>query len=120
MISEYSEKSDCQRNRHRYETGEKPILMITERAIVFQKITLRYARNIVLYGLPESIDVVTDCLCELTKAENWKKIKKIKINQAQSNKEKTEEEKLEEAKAILKETHADKSIVGLFSKFDTF
>lgn len=35
MISEYSEKGDGQRSRHLYETGEKPILMVTERALVF-------------------------------------------------------------------------------------
>ena len=52
FISEYSEKKSCQRSRHLYEQAIKPILVITERAIIFQKIRLRYARNIVLYGLP--------------------------------------------------------------------
>lgn len=43
FISEYSEKKQCQRARHFYESGIKPILCITERAIIFQKIRLRYA-----------------------------------------------------------------------------
>lgn len=35
FISEYSEKKHCQRARHFYESGIKPILCITERAIIF-------------------------------------------------------------------------------------
>lgn len=66
MISEYSEKKDCQRNRHFFETKERPVLMITERALIFQKITLRYASSVVMYGLPESPDTFTDVLCEVT------------------------------------------------------
>ena len=54
MISEYSEKKDAQRARQQYENCEKPVMMITERAIVFDKIALRYARSVVMYGLPES------------------------------------------------------------------
>lgn len=65
LISEYSEKKDCQRNRHFYETTEKPVLMITERALVFDKIKIRYARNIVMYGLPESQDTFTDVLGDI-------------------------------------------------------
>lgn len=80
MISEYSEKKDCQRNRSMYELKEMPVLMITERAIVFDKIKLRYARNIVLYGLPESPDTLTDALCPLTDSENWKVILKVRMN----------------------------------------
>lgn len=71
MISEYSEMKDCQRNRHLYETAEKPLLMITERALIFEKIKLRYARNLVLYSLPESPDTFTDALCNLTDDAGW-------------------------------------------------
>jgi len=54
--------------------------MITERAIVFDKITLRYARNVVMYSLPESPDTFTDVLCEITNADNWKVIMKLRLN----------------------------------------
>lgn len=118
FISEYSEKKDCQRSRHQYETGERPILMVTERAIVFDKITLRYARNVVMYSLPESPDTFTDVLCEITNSENWKVIMKLRVNQAKMAKDKEEEDKLEEARSIMRERHQDRSVVGLFSKFD--
>lgn len=54
--------------------------MVTERAIIFDKIKLRYARNVVMYGLPESPDTFTDVLCEITKEENWEPIMKVRIN----------------------------------------
>ncbi len=62
--------------------------MLTERAIVFDKITLRYARNVVLYSLPESPDTFTDVLCEITNSENWKVIMKLRLNQAKMAKDK--------------------------------
>jgi len=67
--------------------------MVTERAIVFDKIKLRYARNIVLYGLPESPDTFTDALCEILNPDNWKIIMKLRLNKAKMSKEenKTEE-----------------------------
>ncbi len=80
FISEYSEKKDCQRSRHAYETKEKPVLMVTERAIIFDKIKLRYARSVVMYGLPESPDTFTDVLCEITREENWDAVMKVRLN----------------------------------------
>ena len=80
FISEYSEKKDCQRSRHAYETKEKPVLMVTERAIIFDKIKLRYARNVVMYGLPESPETFTDVLCEITREENWDAVMKVRLN----------------------------------------
>ena len=41
------------------------MLMITERALVFQKIRVRYARNLVLYSIPESPDTIDDNLAEM-------------------------------------------------------
>jgi len=35
MISEYTPNKDCMRNRQLFENGEKPILIVTERALVF-------------------------------------------------------------------------------------
>lgn len=80
MISEYTEKKDCQRSRHAYEAKEMPILMITERAIIFDKIKLRYATNVVMYGLPESPDTFSDVLCEVVREENWDMIMKVRVN----------------------------------------
>ena len=67
------------------------MLVITERAVVFEKIRLRYARNIVLYGLPESPDTLTDKLASLFDSKNWKPILNSKLNQVKLNKEKTHE-----------------------------
>lgn len=92
--------------------------MITERAIIFEKIKLRYARNIVLYSLPESPDTFTDALCDITQSDNWKSILKLRLNLAKTSKDKSEKEKLSETQQILSEHHTEKSIVGLFSKFD--
>lgn len=72
--------------------------MVTERAIIFDKIKLRYARNVVLYGLPESPDTFTDVLSEITREENWEAIMKVRINMLK-NQGKTMEES-----AVVKET----------------
>ena len=65
MISEYSEKKECQRLRSLYEMKEAPILMITERALVFQKIRVRFARNMILYAMPESPDIIEHSFKEI-------------------------------------------------------
>ena len=41
-----------------YEQKELPVLMITERALVFQKLRVRFCRNLVLYAVPESPDII--------------------------------------------------------------
>jgi len=64
-----------------YESAKRPILMITERAIIFQKIRLRYARNVVLYGLPESPDTLTDALGPVFNSDNWKPLLNSRLNQ---------------------------------------
>ena len=98
FISEYSDKKQCQRSRQLYESGKKPILVISERAIVFVKIRLRYARNVVLYGLPESPDTLTGCLGKLFDSENWKPILNSKLNSIKLHKELTSEEKQEQTR----------------------
>ena len=59
--------------------GTKPVLVITERAIVFQKIRLRYARQIVMYGLPESPDTL-EALSNLFLSSNWKPLLSLRLN----------------------------------------
>lgn len=129
-ISEYSEKKDCQRNRQFFETKEKPILMITERAIIFDKINLRYARNIVLYALPESPDTLTDALLPLTEDARFEAVMKVRLNLLKNtlskgkgkSSEVIETELAKETVALSKErkvSSMSKAVVGLFSKFDT-
>ena len=74
-----------------YESGAKPILVITERAIIYVKIRLRYARNVVMYGLPESPDTLTECLSNCFDSNNWAPILKSKVNNIKFDKELTEE-----------------------------
>ena len=73
-----------------------------------------------MYGLPESSDVFTDSLCEICSNDKWKVIMKLRINQLKTQKDKTDEEKTKETKRIINEIHNDRSVVGLFSKFDGY
>lgn len=57
-ISEYSDKRDAQKYRSSYEQKDVPVLMVTERALVFEKIRIRFCRNLIMYGLPESPDII--------------------------------------------------------------
>jgi hypothetical protein len=118
FVSEYSEKKSCQRARQTYESGKKPILVLTERAIVFQKIRLRYARNVIMYGVPTSIDTLTDCLGEVFNQDRWKPLLNHKLNIIKLDRELSEAKKLETTKGLLREKHTEKSLVGLFDKFD--
>jgi len=96
LISEYSEKKDAQRARHQYETKELPILMISERAIIFDKIKLRYASSVVMYGLPESPDTFTDVLCEITKESGWDSVMKQRVNMLKNSSKTVDEETIVE------------------------
>ena len=96
LISEYSEKKDAQRARHQYETKEMPILMISERAIIFDKIKLRYASSVVMYGLPESPDTFTDVLCEITKEAGWDAVMKQRVNMLKNSKKSVDEDTIVE------------------------
>ena len=58
---------------------DMPVLMITERALVFQKIKVRFARNVILYTLPESPDTIED-LPEMLNAGYWETILKHRLN----------------------------------------
>ena len=125
MISEYTDKKECQRQRTMYEMKDKPVLMITERALVFQKIRVRFAKNVVLYAIPESPDTIED-LPEMLNAAYWETILKHRLNQVKqmaASKEDglTSEQVSDKCKAILKEgrlSNSERSIVGLFSKYD--
>ena len=59
---------------------DMPVLMITERALVFQKIRVRFARNVVLYSIPESPDTLEDNLPEMLNKAYWDTILKHRLN----------------------------------------
>ena len=76
FISEYTDDVDCHKQRARFEREENRFLLVSERALVFDKIELRYAQNIVFYSLPEALDIF-DSLKELMDPEKGLKIKSI-------------------------------------------
>ena len=94
------------------------MLVVTERAIVFLKIRLRYARSIVMYGLPQSPDTLSAYLANMLDSANWQPVLNMKVNSIKMNKEMTDEEKLENTREILREKHREKSLVGLFDNYD--
>ena len=125
MISEYTTTKDCHRQRQLYESKEKPVLIVTERALVFQKTEIRFARNLVLYSLPESPDIIESSIAEaMAKTDNhgWNLIVKHRLNKIKlasgkaDRRQITVEEKIEISKKILAEGKFNsRSIVGLFN-----
>ena len=105
-----------------------PVLMITERALVFQKIRVRFARNVILYSIPESPDTIDDTVPEILNAAYWDTILKHRLNklkqQAASKDEQLSTDELtDKCKEVLKEgriANSQRSIVGLFTKFDSY
>ena len=64
-----------------FEMKDVNVMVITERAMVYQKIRVRFARNIVLYGLPESPDIIESSLYEiLDNPKGWDMILKHRLN----------------------------------------
>lgn len=104
--------------------------MVTERALVFQKTEIRFARNIVLYSLPESPDIIETSVGTAMAPRNNKGYDKIikhrlnKVKHASGKDESTAlnvDQKIEMSKAIMAEGKMfanSRSIVGLFSQFD--
>ena len=117
-ISEYSSDQDCQRNRSYYETGNKKILLISERALFFQIVKLRYARNLIFYSLPESHKVFEE-LINLNEESGAKFIIKARRNRRKKRRENTGEELDEPTEAEEKRLVSGESVIfGLFSVFD--
>ena len=78
MVSEYTDKKQAQRLRTMYEQKELPVLMITERALVFQKLRVRFCRNLVLYAVPESPDII-EAIPEFMQLKMWDKIQEHRL-----------------------------------------
>lgn len=58
---------------------EVPVLMITERALIFQKIRVRFAKNLVLYSIPESPDILDTTIPDIMDTVHWDKIMKSRL-----------------------------------------
>ena len=78
MVCEYTNKKETQRLRTMYEQRELPVLMITERALVFQKLRVRFCRNLVLYSVSESSDII-DAFEEFMDLNMWDKIQEYRL-----------------------------------------
>ena len=59
---------------------EAPVMMITERALVFQKIRVRFARNVILYSIPESPDIIESSIPDMMHLDQWPMILKHRLN----------------------------------------
>lgn len=90
MVSEYSEVPHAQRARAHYESERKRFMLVSERALVFAKVNLRFAKNLVFYGLPESHDI-TELLFDLLPKSNFKKILKVRLSSSEGDTDKTKE-----------------------------
>ena len=91
----------------------------------------------ILYAIPESPDIIEFSFKQIMKLENWDMILKHRLNKLRAranitefgNKDKankdeklTKEEMAEECKKVIKEgriNNTQRSIVGLYSKFDS-
>jgi len=111
-ICEYSSESDCQRNRALYEAGKKKFMLITERALFFQIVKLRYARNLIFYSLPDCTRVLED-LIVLNTEKGAKFV--LTIRKGQRKKGDDGDNTVDEEKKLVS---GESVIFGLFSIFD--
>jgi hypothetical protein len=141
FVSEYSEEIDCFKQTSRYHYQTNSFLLISERAVVFQKTNICYAKNIIFYSLPESVDILNLLAKALNKdagfklqeimegrenrrlakeVENGRKIYKTRREEKDALAiELTEAERKEEREiARAKIIEGDGLLFTLFSKFD--
>jgi hypothetical protein len=107
VIDEYTDKKEAQRLRTMYEQKELPVLMVSERALVFQKIRIRFCRNLVMYSVPESPDII-DAISEIMDLQAWDKIlehrlRLLKTKAGSKSNTMTSEQLVEECKKVVKE-----------------
>ena len=62
FISEDTDKRDWQRNRLFFEQGKYKFLLYDERAHVYKKINLKFAKNIFFYSLPEDPKIFNEMI----------------------------------------------------------
>ena len=56
-INEHTEDIECVKEWNKFEYERTRFLLVSERALVFGKVDLRYAKNVIFYSLPESTDI---------------------------------------------------------------
>lgn len=93
-------------------------MIITERALFFQIVRLRYARNLIFYSLPEATRVFEE-LVGLNSVKGARIIQKLRFNQRKKLRESTGEHQDEPTEAEEKKLIMGESVIfGLFSPFD--
>ena len=118
-ISEYSSSSDWMRNRAYFENGSKKFILITERALFFQMVKIRYARNIIFYSLPECPKIF-DELIGTNSEQGGNLMFKLRKNLRKKKKENTGEDQAEPTEDEERKLIFGESVIfGLFSIFDS-
>lgn len=107
------------RNKSFYESGKRQFLLVTERALYFNIIRLRYVRNLVFYSLPECPRVFED-LVSLKTEKGAATMLKIRLNQRKKRAERTGEVQDQPSEAEEKKLIVGESVMfGLFSIYDS-
>ena len=83
-ISEDTDKKDWQRNRLYFENGKYKFLLYNERAHVYKKINLKFAKNIFFYSLPEDPKIFNDLIHLIDPVNYNNNLEKYKIESKQN------------------------------------
>ena len=83
-ISEDTDKKDWQRNRLYFENGKYKFLLYNERAHIYKKINLKFAKNIFFYSLPEDPKVFNDLIHLIDPVNYNKNLEKYNIESKQN------------------------------------
>ncbi|KAM8833307.1 U3 small nucleolar RNA-associated protein 25 homolog [Synchiropus picturatus] len=67
-LCEYSSKSEVSRARHFFQTGDKRLLLFTERFHFYKRYTIKGVQNLIFYGLPSFPHFYTEA-CNMLSAE---------------------------------------------------
>jgi len=79
FISEDTDKKDWQRNRLFFEQGKFKFLLYDERAHVYKKINLKFAKNIFFYSLPEDPKIFYEMIDLIDPVKYRQDLEKYKI-----------------------------------------
>ena len=83
-ISEDTDKKDWQRNRLFFENGKYKFLLYNERAHVYKKINLKFAKNIFFYSLPEDPKIFNEMIHLIDPVNYNKNLEKYNIESQQN------------------------------------
>ena len=83
-ISEDTDKKDWQRNRLYFENGKYKFLLYNERAHIYKKINLKFAKNIFFYSLPEDPKIFNDLIHLIDPVNYNKNLEKYNIESKQN------------------------------------